>query len=392
VTRACFRFAISVILASASLTATPPLAAERSVFDGPQWPQVGDDAPQWPNVSAKAGVAQWPEIPGDEPGIPAPPPRASWPNLEVTGSSAQWPVFASAQPVSPFAFETGLRYWYSGGSQRFSFANMMPFSGDPTSSLDWRALTAHSGEVFARLDHRPTGFFVKGVIGLGVTTSGQMDDLDFLVYQARFSDTTSRVKGDTFVFGIVDVGYAFSPAPGVRVGGFVGYHYWREKSTAYGLVCNFYDPFFGSCPAAGTLQVGYDTAVISYEPTWHAVRIGIEGRMNFAERWSISGEVAGVPYAALKNKDSHLLRQVVTDLGPAPNIISTSNSGFGVEADLFVNYALTENIEIGAGVRYWGLMTHAGHVSFGPDFGNSFPLRRFDQQRYGLLFQVKGKF
>ena len=55
--------------------------------------------------------------------------------------------------------------------------------------------------------------------------------------------------------------------------------------------------------------MGFDTAVLSYEPTWHAVRIGVESKVWIDDRWSVSGEIAVVPYAALQNKDSHLLRQ-----------------------------------------------------------------------------------
>ena len=76
----------------------------------------------------------------------------------------------------------------------------------------------------------------------------------------------------------------------------------------------------------------------------------------------------GVPYAALQNKDSHLLRQSMADLGPAPNIITEGRCAYGVEAEVFLNYAVTPNIEVGAGVRYWGLASRDGSVAFGPDF------------------------
>src|SRR5215204_2663622 len=69
--------------------------------------------------------------------------------------------------IRPFRFEAGLRYWYSKGDTKFGFANGNPFFGNPTSTLDWDGVPAHSGEVFARLDHRPTGLFVKGVLGGG---------------------------------------------------------------------------------------------------------------------------------------------------------------------------------------------------------------------------------
>ena len=155
------------------------------------------------------------------------------------------------------------------------------------------------------------------------------------------------------------LGISFGPLLGGELGGIS----WRG-------------PFFG-------------VAVLRYEPTMHAARIGVESRIAIDEHWSFSGEIAGVPFAALRNKDSHLLR---ADLGPAPNVITDSTYAFGIEAELFVNYAFTPNIEMGAGVRYWGVTANKGGVRFGPDFGMTDPLNKFDQQRYGVLMHVKGKF
>ena len=106
----------------------------------------------------------------------------------------------------------------------------------------------------------------------------------------------------------------------------------------------------------------------------------------------IAVEIAAIPFAALQNKDSHLLRQSVSDLGPAPNVISDGSAGYGIQAEAFVNYAVTPNIEVGKGVRYWELVTKNGTVHFGPGFANSSPLLNFDHQRFGMLLQVKGKF
>ena len=133
--------------------------------------------------------------------------------------------------------------------------------------------------------------------------------------------------------------------------------------------------------------------MLRYEPTWHAVRIGVEGKVWIDKRWSVNGEIAGVPYASLQNKDSHLLRQSFADLGPAPNIITDSKYAYGVEAEVLVNYAVTPNIEIGGGLRYWGLASRSGDIRFGPTFSTGTnSLNNFDQQRYGVLLHVKGKF
>ncbi len=426
--RKCIAFAIVSTLALGLLSVTALHAAERKPArnDGPQWPNVAaDEGPQWPKISnadtrfptaparsamadlgltpapgptpaarnagalASAG-AQWPKAPNPPNAEPAPQTfaaRAALADLDITASTEpRRSAFARAEPIKPFVFETGLRYWYSSGSTYFAFANGNPNFGDPTSTLDWRDMRGHSGEVFARLDHKPTGLFVKGLIGHGLIRGGNMVDRDFVVDQFTFSDTNSDVKGNGLTYAIADVGYAFSPMPGMQFGVFAGYHYWREKVSAHGLICNRADIQF--CPV-GVLQVGFDTPVIQFETTRHALRLGLEAKMTFAERWSFSVEVAGVPYVTMKNNDSHFLR---TDLGPSPNVVSVSKKGFGVEAEAVVGYALTPTIELGAGVRYWHHFTDNGHNTFGPAFANTMPLREFAQQRFGVFLQVSGKF
>lgn len=308
------------------------------------------------------------------------------PSLEQ--SAAQWPVLPQEEPRSPFKFEVGSRYWYSGGNVRFAFTNMNPFYGTPTSTLDWRGLEAHSGEIFARLDHTSSGFFIKGVVGAGFVTGGRMDDRDYFLQQILFSDTTSNVKGSPLNFATIDVGWGMKPAPGMWIGGFIGYHYWREKITAYGLICNDIDPrVVGGCTPGATV-VPFDAPVMVYEPTWHALRLGFESKVKIDDRWTVNGEIVGIPFATLNNKDSHLLR---TDLGASPNIVTKSSAGFGVQAEVFINYAITPNIEVGGGVRYWQLVTQHGDTSF-VNLGSSFPIDRFEQVRYGVLLQAKGKF
>jgi hypothetical protein len=103
----------------------------------------------------------------------------------------------------------------------------------------------------------------------------------------------------------------------------------------------------------------------------------------------VSGEIAAIPHAFVQNDDSHLLRD---DLGKSPNVITDSTWAFGLEAQAIVDYAITPNIQIGGGVRHWGLNAQFGGVRFGPDFANSFSLNNFSLQRYGALLQLKGTF
>jgi hypothetical protein len=309
---------------------------------------------------------------------------------DVTGSAGRWPSMEPKAPLSPFVFEAGARYWYSTGSMKFNFTNNSPLFGSPTSTLFWRGMTGQSGEGFARIDHLPSGFFVKGMAGLGRLTDGNIVDEDFLANQFQFSSTTSDVSTGKTRFAMFDAGWAYWPVPDVRLGFFAGYHYWHEDATAFGLVCN--QPSVLGCPAAGAVLLGNNVAVLRYEPTWHAMRVGLDTKYIIGDGWSVTGDFALVPYAALVNNDSHLLRQGIADLGPAPNVISRSTYAYGAEAEMFVNYAVTPNIEIGAGVRYWGLSATQGNVRFGPLFAERNNLNSFNEDRYGVLAHVKGTF
>lgn len=334
--------------------------------------------------AADKHVAQWPKVSSAPAPLPVEPDYVP-----------QWPVVA-AEPTpwwhSAFKFEAGARYWFSTSEGNFDFSNKDPRFGNPSSALHWKGTTGNAGEVFARFDHKPSGLFVKGVIGGGgIATHGEMMDRRFLVDERKYLDTTSDVKQSSFSYASGDIGLSYSiPEAGMQFGAFVGYQYWREKTTAYGARCQADEVGAAFCPVDAVLAP-FTVPVLIHEPTWHAVRVGAEGKMKLTPRLSLSGEIAVVPYAGLINNDSHLLRQIPTDLGPVPNVIAKSNRGYGVQAELFVNYALTSNWEVGAGLRYWGLRAAGGSVDTGPKFDTGHQLTNFEQQRYGVLLQIKGR-
>lgn len=401
----------------------PKLSAEGArVWDtGAQWPDLTRAEKHAPvtdpwrmSEPAAAPIAEPASVPAFDRSTREPAPAAGdgasrkpawdleqrWPSSsaaaeEPTGAigSPKWPAFALEPQGSPFGIEVGARYWYSKARTIFQFSNDEQYFGHPTSTIDWNDTRGNSGELFFRFDHRPTGLFVKGLLGGGKLNGGDMIDRDFFTYQWMFSNTSSEVHGDSLTYGMIDFGWSFDlPQVGLRLGAFAGYHYWHEKMTAYGLLCNV-DEWGGDfCGAPGTLLRNSSVAVMQYEPTWNAVRLGFDAHYQITPAWSIHADVAAVPWASVENKDSHLLRQGMSDLGPAPNIISRSSHGYGLEADLFVDYAITPNFSIGAGARYWGLLTTGGKVMFGPTFQSNFWLDRFDQQRYGLLVQAKARF
>src|SRR5262249_558641 len=215
---------------------------------------------------------------------------------------------------SPFSFEAGARYWYSVGQNRFAFTSNIFPAGNPTSTLDWDRIQGHSGEGFFRIDHHPSHLYVKGLAGGGILKGGDMDDLDFLVTQINFSNTTSAVDGNNLAYAIIDFGYAFEvPQEGIRLGAFVGYHYCPDRMTACGVLCSGDQTGGAFWGPAGSVQVPFSTPVDIFDTTWNALRIGGDAKIQLYDRWTISADVAFVPYARVINNDSHLLR---TDLGP----------------------------------------------------------------------------
>jgi hypothetical protein len=392
-----------------------------------EWPNIRQSDTLWPG--APVGGAQWPKVSEDElaridaslhnnTAVPAPTtpaataaapvasavaaPAAPGPFASllkgaddiVTGSlgnssAPRTPTTFDQRFQSPFIVELGARYWYSTGQNRFAFANnIFPF-GNPTSTLDWDRMQGHSGEGFFRIDHQTTHLYVKGLVGGGILRGGDMDDLDFLVDQINFSNTTSQINGNNLAYGIVDLGYSFDvPSAGVRYGAFVGYHYWRERMTASGVLCNPAD-LNGFCGAPGAIVVPFNTSVDIFDTTWNAIRVGGEARYELGERWTLSAELAFVPYAWMTNDDSHLLR---TDLGPSPNIITHGWRGMGAEVEAMINYKVLPHFDVGAGFRYWGIFTNSGTVDFGPTFSPDFALTKFSTQRYGMLLQAKATF
>ena len=137
----------------------------------------------------------------------------------------------------------------------------------------------------------------------------------------------------------------------------------------------------------GSYIVGSAAKAIGYDTTWQAARLGLSGGYQFDYDLTFTGEVAWVPYAHHSNADSHFQR---VDLGPLPNIVSTGH-GMGVEAQSFINYALTPSFEIGFGARYWGLFADKGTTKF-KVLPGTYPVTEFDTQRAGVLAQAKYRF
>jgi hypothetical protein len=271
--------------------------------------------------------------------------------------------------------EFGVRYWYSEGrtSRAHSAQEVVPQLGNPTSVLTWSGMTAHAVELHGRktLDQ---GAYLKGYAGLGRIKSGSLRDEDFFAGQVKVSDTTSKVKGDSLSYASIDLGGDAWRFANGSAGLFVGYHFWREYVDAYGIV--------RGVPVGPTTSDS--VLVISNEVTWQALRAGFGGAWNASPATQVKLDAALVPYAHVRDADSHWLRQSPNDLGPVPNIHS-KGTGYGFQLDAEVRHLVQRDLEIGFGLRYWWLRARNGEHEQG---GFNLKLTELESQRFGLTLSL----
>jgi len=276
--------------------------------------------------------------------------------------------------------ELGVRYWYSSATSTRSHnaQGRFPSLGNPTSVLTYEDLKAHALELYGRKRLRNEAF-IKGYVGLGDIKSGSFHDEDFDAGQVKSQDTTSTVKGNYLRYAAIDFGGDVWRFYNGTVGLFVGYQFWRERLDAYGVVFNV--------PPAGRSDADSVNAVTN-DTTWQSLRVGFTGTAQFERRTRLVVEGALVPYATVRDEDSHWLRVNPPNprdfLGPAPNIhINGTGYGFQLEAEL--RHEVWRDWDIGAGLRYWWLRATDGTRTA---LGSSDPLSELKSQRGGFTFSV----
>ena len=290
---------------------------------------------------------------------------------------------AQAQEPAPSSgLEIGVRYWLSTGetSSSHDASGSICFNGvacgNPTSTLTYDKLDAHTVELYAR-KNVGEGWFVKGNAGIGAIANGRLIDQDFFVGQVLFLETVSGLTGKLY-YGGVDVGREMWRSGNTTFGLFAGYQRWNERLDAYGI-SNTGDAafvFVGALP-------GENVPVISNEQIWDSLRLGVEWNSQRG-RTRFQGELALVPYAKYRNEDSHWLRQ--DSLGAAPNIIAEGH-GAGVQLDLELRRSYPDffGLDFGIGYRLWKLKSTKGEMTF---VGQAFPVVDLSSERQGFTFTV----
>jgi len=301
--------------------------------------------------------------------------------VKTLRAAAAAAVLASAFPLAHAqefdvenGWEAGVRAWWSRGKTEWNHnaQGVAPILGNPTSVLVYDHLNARSLEIVGA-KRWSRGWFVSANLGGGGVQSGNLNDSDFLAGQQKFSETNSAITDGDLAYFTADVGYDFwRPSWRSSLGVFGGFNYWDERVVASGVT---------SVVPAGGPSVPSSVAVITNDMRWYSFRVGLAGRAQLGDSFSLSATLAAVPYTRLHNDDSHHLR---SDLGPTPNI-TMQGDGYGAQLEAEARYTLFKLTDIGLGVRYWRLKA-TGDIQFGGS--SSLPLNEFQSTRYGAMLSL----
>jgi hypothetical protein len=290
-------------------------------------------------------------------------------------AAADMPVKARpgrAPIVTPdWLFDIGGRYWYSSATNRYNYY------ADATtttrvSRLSYDGMSAHTGEIFARLDS-PYRVFVKGYAGGGKITRGVLYDEDYPPAVVPYTKTESDTSG-TLGYVSGDLGYTLFDGrtqfgPAMRLGAFAGVHFWRENVVAYGC-----DQIGGGNVCDPGNQIAKSVAVISEENKWTAWRFGGVADVYLTRDLTLTLDAA---YVRVKQKavDTHFFT-----LGPT----DSTGKGNGFELEGLVKYQLTRAFNVGVGGRWWHYETKLN------DPNNQ--LLEYKTDRFGVFVQGSMKF
>ena len=289
--------------------------ASAHAADGPQWPRVPEEGAQWPDPSPRP--------------VPYLPPR---------------------KPVPTIEGEFAARYWFSMGKTAKDLYDVRGPTSALVSRLTYDGLRGHSAEVFGRADHT-SGVYVKGYLGGGILTKGDLNDEDFEPVIVPYSSTMSNHKDGQMLYGSVDLGYNLVRNHNIRVGAYAGYHYFQQQVSAYGCTQVATNPLV--CGGAG---VPYNIRVITQDNTYHSLRIGIDADIRLSDRLSLRLDGAYLPHVILHGADSHWLR-IGTFTGDFAGPIREDGTGHGYQLEAAINYAVDRNVSFALGGRYWHLQT-----------------------------------
>jgi outer membrane protease len=274
---------------------------------------------------------------------------------DLTTGSVQSPVakrwhdFKAAETIVVPAFqgEFGLRYWINFGQTAKNLYNIPGTA--MVSRLTYDGLVGHAIEAFGRVDHT-SGFYLKGYVGIGIVNRGQLNDEDFPPVIAPYSSTLSEQREGTIAYASADIGFNLIRQPGLRLGAYAGYHYLDQSVSAYGCT----QVAANNAICAG--QIPDNVLVITQSNHWNSLRVGLDATIKLGGPFSLSLDAAWLPYVKLNGGDSHWLR-IGTAPGDFTGEIPEDGQGTGYQLEAALAYAVSPNVKVAIGGRYWRMET-----------------------------------
>ena len=248
-------------------------------------------------------------------------------------------------------FETGLRYWYSLGTQNFGLGSSDMSTSD----------TAHNGELHLRIDDDATRTYVKGLAGYSAAISGDYE---------TFSGSGGAIVDGQVGYAGADFGWhAFGDQNGTGVGGFIGYQYWndspRSERDNYATITSADDISYDE--DTGQWSFGMDGVERNID--MNLLRLGFSGKVKAGDMFDVSAEVAAVPYVNIAGQLGGSGLDPASTQGPCntlppgacdPVFLRTSpltieGSGYGAMGELMLGVTPVENLTFRIGGRAWYL-------------------------------------
>ena len=277
----------------------------------------------------------------------------------------------------PLEFEVGTRYWYSSGRSKKTLFDQ---SGSLLiSQLTWTGATGHAAEGYFNITDK--GWFVKGYLGVGFLSGGNLQDEDFPPVIAPYSSTNSKAKDGRLSYASADLGYYVLDTWRAKLGGFIGYHFYGEKTNAFGCTQTATNPAICVPSVDGSIRV------ITENDHWYSARVGIAGEVTIAPGLKLSGDAAYLPYVKMTGSDTHWLRLDFS--GPIPE----NAHGTGMQFESMLTYYFDNNVSLGVGGRYWRMDAPKGQAHFDAVtlLGGAQAIK-FETNRYGAFVQLGLKY
>lgn len=258
-------------------------------------------------------------------GLAAPAIAADYPELRPSYPD-QW------QPEQDdlLSFETGVRYWYSIGSQEHS-------RGADTQTMDTKS---HVGEAFVRINDNSTQSYLEAFGGYGIAHEGTYS-----------TNSGAEVKLPAARLGYVGADFGWLPFGGEQFHfGMVTGYQWMNDSPDTGRA-----NFSTARNASNTVNnggnwelTGGDSEINNFEI--HTLKLGVAGKVD-AGGFDILGEAAAIPYSWVTG--TYGAYQAAPYLGTSAqaSAVNVNGHAYGATGKLMVGFHPTENLSVRVGGR-----------------------------------------